>query len=124
MRHDDHHPLQHGRCRTHNPVGDNDEPTRTSETLTVTLVHGEEAHLSGDGPLDLLRAELIWDECFVDGSLWVASDYDDELALDRVRGENLADRLEALARQLRVLCKQLPAQDEDTVTGPPAAAAA
>nr|WSZ19196.1 hypothetical protein OH837_40740 [Streptomyces canus] len=32
-------PLQHGRCRTHDPVGDNDEPTHTSETLTVTLVH-------------------------------------------------------------------------------------
>jgi hypothetical protein len=86
---------------THDPVGDNDEPAHTIETLTVTLVHGEEAHFSEDGSLDLLRAELSWDECFVDGSLWVASEYDDELALDRAQGENLADRLEAFARQLR-----------------------
>ena len=99
-------------CRTHEPVGDNGEPTHTSDTLTVTLVDGEDAHLPEPGQLDLLRAELFWDECFASGSVWIASGRADELVLDRAQGEKLADRLEIYARQLRDLCKHLPASDD------------
>jgi hypothetical protein len=101
-------------CRTHDPVGDNGEPTHTSHTVTVTLTDGEGCYLSEPGQFDLLRAELFWDEHFTDAGVWIASGRADEILLGRTKGEQLADNLEAFARQLRDLCKHMPAQDEDT----------
>lgn len=97
-------------CHAHQDVGDNGEPAHTSRTARVTVPEG-----SGDCVLPeqaaLLRADLFYDEAFVETStaVWIASERADELRLDRHQAEQLADDLEVFVRDLRALAAHLPA---------------
>lgn len=98
-------------CHAHQDVGDNGEPAHTSRTARVIVPEG-----SDDGvhpmsqPLPLLRADLFYDEAFVETStaVWIASERADELRLDRHQAEQLADDLEVFVRDLRALAAHLP----------------
>ena len=102
-------------CHTHEPVGDNGEPTHTSRTATATVPGGSDGGVRPmPEPLQLIRAEVFYDEAFVESSVgvWLATGRMDELVLNRAQAEKLADDLEAFVRDLRALAAHLPKEGE------------